>query len=162
MGRRSIERLPKFAYFPFGGGPRQCIGNAFALMEASLILATVAQKFGCGWWRTTPWNHSPPSPCGRGMECAFTLERRRASDARDSAMGAQSCCLRISRIPCLKKTAHQEGTTHSELIRLAAFSRGRLSERFRLCVWSVSLLNCFGLLLEHSGRSGVLLEAFFR
>ena len=40
-----LKRLPKFAYFPFGGGPRQCIGNAFALMEASLILATIAQKF---------------------------------------------------------------------------------------------------------------------
>src|ERR1700704_1183000 len=39
------KRLPKFAYFPFGGGPRQCIGNAFALMEATLILATIAQKF---------------------------------------------------------------------------------------------------------------------
>jgi cytochrome P450 len=39
------KRLPRFAYFPFGGGPRQCIGNAFALMEATLILATVAQKF---------------------------------------------------------------------------------------------------------------------
>jgi len=39
------KRLPRFAYFPFGGGPRQCIGNAFALMEAQLILATIAQKF---------------------------------------------------------------------------------------------------------------------
>lgn len=39
------KRLPKFAYFPFGGGPRICIGNSFALMEASLVLATVAQKF---------------------------------------------------------------------------------------------------------------------
>ena len=39
------KRLPRFAYFPFGGGPRQCIGNAFALMEATLILATIAQKF---------------------------------------------------------------------------------------------------------------------
>jgi cytochrome P450 len=39
------KRLPRFAYFPFGGGPRQCIGNSFALMEATLILATVAQKF---------------------------------------------------------------------------------------------------------------------
>jgi cytochrome P450 len=39
------SRLPKFAYFPFGGGPRQCIGNSFALMEAVLILATVAQRF---------------------------------------------------------------------------------------------------------------------
>jgi cytochrome P450 len=40
-----LKRIPKFAYFPFGGGPRQCIGNSFALMEAALILATVAQKF---------------------------------------------------------------------------------------------------------------------
>lgn len=39
------KRLPRFAYFPFGGGPRQCIGNAFALMEAALVLATVAQRF---------------------------------------------------------------------------------------------------------------------
>jgi cytochrome P450 len=40
-----LKRLPRFAYFPFGGGPRQCIGNAFAVMEAALILATVARKF---------------------------------------------------------------------------------------------------------------------
>ncbi len=39
------KRLPKFAYFPFGGGPRVCIGNSFALMEATLILATIAQKY---------------------------------------------------------------------------------------------------------------------
>jgi len=39
------KRIPRFAYFPFGGGPRQCIGNSFALMEATLILATVAQKY---------------------------------------------------------------------------------------------------------------------
>ncbi len=40
-----LKRLPRFAYFPFGGGPRQCIGNTFALMEAGLLLATIAQKF---------------------------------------------------------------------------------------------------------------------
>ena len=36
---------PRFAYMPFGGGPHQCIGNTFALMEATLILATVAQRY---------------------------------------------------------------------------------------------------------------------
>jgi cytochrome P450 len=40
-----LKRLPRFAYFPFGGGPRQCIGNSFALMEAALSLATIAQKY---------------------------------------------------------------------------------------------------------------------
>jgi len=40
-----LKRIPRFAYFPFGGGPRQCIGNSFALMETTLILATVAQKY---------------------------------------------------------------------------------------------------------------------
>ncbi|HEV3469934.1 MAG TPA: cytochrome P450 [Pyrinomonadaceae bacterium] len=41
----SAAPRPKYAYFPFGGGSRQCIGNSFALMEAQLVLATVAQHF---------------------------------------------------------------------------------------------------------------------
>ncbi len=40
-----LQRVPRYAYFPFGGGPRICIGNNFALMEASLILATIARRF---------------------------------------------------------------------------------------------------------------------
>lgn len=39
------KQLPRFAYFPFGGGPRVCIGNRFAMMEAVLILATMVQHF---------------------------------------------------------------------------------------------------------------------
>jgi cytochrome P450 len=40
-----LKQIPRFAYFPFGFGPRQCIGNSFALMEAALVLATLAQRF---------------------------------------------------------------------------------------------------------------------
>jgi cytochrome P450 len=40
-----IEQLPKFAYFPFGGGPRFCIGNYFAMMEMMLLLATIGRRF---------------------------------------------------------------------------------------------------------------------
>jgi cytochrome P450 len=37
------ERLPRFAYFPFGGGARVCVGNHFAMLEAVLVLATLVQ-----------------------------------------------------------------------------------------------------------------------
>lgn len=44
------ERRPpgdrhRFAYFPFGGGPRRCIGEQFAMMEAKLVVATVANRY---------------------------------------------------------------------------------------------------------------------
>jgi cytochrome P450 len=46
--RFSPEReanIPKYSYLPFGGGPRICIGNVFAAMEARLIMTTILQKF---------------------------------------------------------------------------------------------------------------------
>nr|MBP6824817.1 cytochrome P450 [Acidobacteriota bacterium] len=45
------EFRPKFSYFPFGGGPRLCIGESFAWMEGVLVLATLGRK-----WRM---RHSP-------------------------------------------------------------------------------------------------------
>ena len=36
---------PKYAYFPFSGGPRSCLGEHFAWMEGSLVLATIAQAW---------------------------------------------------------------------------------------------------------------------
>ena len=47
-GRWKPERRsqrPRFAYFPFGGGPRHCIGKAFSLLEAKIIMATVCSRF---------------------------------------------------------------------------------------------------------------------
>lgn len=41
----AVAKLPKLAYLPFGGGPRTCIGGEFAMVEARLILATLAQTF---------------------------------------------------------------------------------------------------------------------
>jgi cytochrome P450 len=40
-----MKDLPHFAYFPFGGGPRVCVGNNFALLETALILPVIAQRF---------------------------------------------------------------------------------------------------------------------
>ena len=40
-----LAQRSRYAYFPFGGGPRLCIGEQFALVEARLILATVAQSY---------------------------------------------------------------------------------------------------------------------
>jgi cytochrome P450 len=49
----------RFAYFPFGGGPRLCIGNQFALIEAQLILATLLSRYQL---RLTPTAQVVPEP----------------------------------------------------------------------------------------------------
>ena len=40
-----IDQLPRFAYFPFGGGPRTCIGSAFSQLESSIVLGSIARRF---------------------------------------------------------------------------------------------------------------------
>jgi cytochrome P450 len=84
------KRLPRFAYFPFGGGPRQCIGNAFALMEATLILATIARKF-----RLRLVANHPVAPLAsitlrprHGVR--VMLESRRGNEAETSFTGERS------------------------------------------------------------------------
>jgi cytochrome P450 len=50
---RASER-PRFAYFPFGGGPRHCIGKHLAMLEAQLIVATVAREYRLDFTGETP------------------------------------------------------------------------------------------------------------
>ena len=68
---------PRFAYMPFGGGPHQCIGNTFALMEATLILATVAQRYRLRLPPARSSRRNRRRPCGRPAGCRVQLELRK-------------------------------------------------------------------------------------
>jgi cytochrome P450 len=53
----STASIPAYAYFPFGGGQRLCIGRPFALLEATLVLALVARRY-----RLQATSHAPLVP----------------------------------------------------------------------------------------------------
>ena len=72
-------RLPKYAYFPFGGGPRGCIGNTFAQVEAPLVLAMVAQRFTLELVTTGPVRIQPAVTLRPGQSMEFRVHRRQAS-----------------------------------------------------------------------------------
>lgn len=61
----TAEKPPKFAYIPFSGGARVCLGARFGLVEAVLCLATLAQRF-----RLLP---PPGKPFAPAIECRLTL-----------------------------------------------------------------------------------------
>ena len=60
-----FESPPPAAYIPFGAGPRFCIGNEFAMLEAQLITVMVMQAFHCAWFPDIRWSRCRTSPCGR-------------------------------------------------------------------------------------------------
>lgn len=53
------NRLPAGAYYPFGDGPRRCIGQGFALLEAAIVIGTIAQRFK---FRLAPGQAVVPEP----------------------------------------------------------------------------------------------------
>ncbi len=67
---------PRFAYFPFGGGPRLCVGNHFALTEATLILATIAQRYHLATDPTHPVTPQPALVLKPKNGVAVALHRR--------------------------------------------------------------------------------------
>src|SRR4030095_6329444 len=77
---RSADR-PKFVYIPFGAGPRQCIGNQFALIETQLSLATLAQSYRLHFQpghRADPW---PLITLRPRFGMPMIVERRRRADS---------------------------------------------------------------------------------
>jgi cytochrome P450 len=67
---------PRFAYFPFGGGPRHCIGKHLALLEAKIILATVASDYSLDFHGETPLELLPSLTAHPRQEMEMELRAR--------------------------------------------------------------------------------------
>lgn len=74
------NNLPKYAYFPFGGGPRACIGDYFAMMEVVLLLATIGQRFRFSLLPDHPVSLMPAMSLRPKDGINVRVEKRRNSD----------------------------------------------------------------------------------
>ena len=74
---------PRFAYFPFGGGPRHCIGKHLALLEARLILATTASRYRLDYTGPEPLELTPTLTAHPRDGMPMRVEKRADAPARD-------------------------------------------------------------------------------
>jgi cytochrome P450 len=72
---RAKER-PRFAYFPFGGGPRHCIGKHLAMLEAQLIIARTAQQYELEFLGETPLELMPSLTAHPRQEMSMRVVER--------------------------------------------------------------------------------------
>jgi cytochrome P450 len=70
---------PRFAFFPFGGGPRHCIGKHLAMLEAQLILASVLQEYRLDYEGETPLDLLPSLTMHPEQEMQMRVHRRDSS-----------------------------------------------------------------------------------
>jgi cytochrome P450 len=93
-----MQKLPRFAYFPFGGGPRFCIGVSFAMMEATLLLAAIAPRFQL---RLVPGHPVEPVPSitlrpKNGIRVSLHRRSQIAADSQPSQVTAAAAFKEIS------------------------------------------------------------------
>lgn len=75
------EKRPRFSYMPFGGGPRICIGQPFALAEATILLAAIAQRYSLRLVAGTKVEPEPHITLGIANGLPMTIAPREGPEA---------------------------------------------------------------------------------